>query len=690
MTDLLATTADLIEAEDAKSDRSSDDPAVIDVTIDDMLLNGRKIDFHIQDSITDATIELDIDQASTIKITISDPHKRLLRSAIFKGDAYIMFQREGELQRDLEFAMVGVSKTGTSYTITFEDSAINDLRDHSRPFKLFRDKVTRAEFILRLAREVKRRRIPFYSPELHKKQPIAGSHDKVKKKKKADTSHPGFGKNPAVTVKHVVATPSQIHNMQRVFDVGISLDAPFRVMLAAAVAPIPESGWVCNIQDFASSGHWGLFQMSTDKGTLAQRKNPEFAANWFFQGAIAYYKSNPTASAAEIADHMEVSGLGPAEFTPWMDEARKNLDLYGAGKGGGSISLQRYARYAFNRGAKGAPENSWDCITRLAEEVNWRAFMHNGVLWYVNDHDLMRREPKFEFDEKSDGIETIDFDIDHGRSAGDTVTIECRANRWIAPPGEIVKIKNMGEANGRWIVKTFSRSLTDAQAEISLIRPMKPKPEPAPSPASTGQDIGGNFAGVDHHIQDAYAKAKAISKKCYPYAWGGGHANFNGPYDCSGGVSAVLHAGGMLSAPEDTHALAKWGKAGEGEFMTVWVHNAGVPVHGSRENIGLPSHTFIEFNMPGKKVEHYGTGGWGQIKCTGFGHKPQLHFHGGFTPRHWPDDESGKPRSSGGRSKEDGTDQVYGPPIPETLSLQMLQKQLLFGTPFGPLLPPGP
>ena len=42
-----------------------------------------------------------------------------------------------------------------------------------------------------------------------------------------------------------------------------------------------------------------------------------------------------------------------------------------------------------------------------------------------------------------------------------------------------------------------------------------------------------------------------------PYVWGGGHGNWapQTGYDCSGFVSAVLHAGGYLSAPADTTSL---------------------------------------------------------------------------------------------------------------------------------------
>ena len=38
-----------------------------------------------------------------------------------------------------------------------------------------------------------------------------------------------------------------------------------------------------------------------------------------------------------------------------------------------------------------------------------------------------------------------------------------------------------------------------------------------------------------------------------PYIYGGGHASFNAAgYDCSGSVSYVLHAGGLLATPLDS------------------------------------------------------------------------------------------------------------------------------------------
>jgi cell wall-associated NlpC family hydrolase len=71
-------------------------------------------------------------------------------------------------------------------------------------------------------------------------------------------------------------------------------------------------------------------------------------------------------------------------------------------------------------------------------------------------------------------------------------------------------------------------------------------------------------------IQQAIAAANAI--RTYPYRWGGGHRSFTDTgYDCSGAVSYVLHAAGMLSSPMTSGGLASsWGAPGKGRWITVY------------------------------------------------------------------------------------------------------------------------
>jgi hypothetical protein len=73
-------------------------------------------------------------------------------------------------------------------------------------------------------------------------------------------------------------------------------------------------------------------------------------------------------------------------------------------------------------------------------------------------------------------------------------------------------------------------------------------------------------------IQAAIAAGNAIHTM--PYHWGGGHRTFTDTgYDCSGAVSYVLHAAGLLASPMPSGPLASsWGLPGKGRWITVYAN----------------------------------------------------------------------------------------------------------------------
>ena len=63
------------------------------------------------------------------------------------------------------------------------------------------------------------------------------------------------------------------------------------------------------------------------------------------------------------------------------------------------------------------------------------------------------------------------------------------------------------------------------------------------------------------------------------YCVGGGHGTWNSScYDCSGSVSFVLHAAGLLSQSEDSTGFESYGLPGPGKWVTIYTD---------------PSHAFI-------------------------------------------------------------------------------------------------
>jgi hypothetical protein len=106
----------------------------------------------------------------------------------------------------------------------------------------------------------------------------------------------------------------------------------------------------------------------------------------------------------------------------------------------------------------------------------------------------------------------------------------------------------------------------------------------------------------DPRIESMVQEANSLLGK--PYVWGGGHGSF-GPqsgYDCSGFVSAVLHAGGYLTSPQDTETLptAAGIESGPGQYVTIY----------DRTTPGQEGHVIIEIN--GQFYESGGeSGSWG-------------------------------------------------------------------------------
>jgi len=78
-------------------------------------------------------------------------------------------------------------------------------------------------------------------------------------------------------------------------------------------------------------------------------------------------------------------------------------------------------------------------------------------------------------------------------------------------------------------------------------------------------------ADAPPEVIDAIDAANRITRK--PYKWGGGHGRWrDSGYDCSGTVSYVLHAAGLLDVARDSSGLMSYGGRGNGEWITIYAH----------------------------------------------------------------------------------------------------------------------
>jgi peptidoglycan hydrolase CwlO-like protein len=81
--------------------------------------------------------------------------------------------------------------------------------------------------------------------------------------------------------------------------------------------------------------------------------------------------------------------------------------------------------------------------------------------------------------------------------------------------------------------------------------------------------------GAPQAVRQMIAAGNAIAT--LPYIWGGGHGSFQAAgYDCSGSVSYVLAAAGLLSSPMVSGDFESYGDPGPGRWVTIYANASHV------------------------------------------------------------------------------------------------------------------
>lgn len=148
---------------------------------------------------------------------------------------------------------------------------------------------------------------------------------------------------------------------------------------------------------------------------------------------------------------------------------------------------------------------------------------------------------------------------------------------------------------------------------------------------------GGKVAGGG--MNSMIAAANEIESHHFPYLWGGGHGSWGmQPFDCSGAVSYVLHAAGLLSIPMTSGSLMSWGQPASGNEPLVVYAN--------------PHHTVMALN--GRAFGTSGTnpgggagwieGGNGSSLAPGAKRTMDVGAGAGLIPRVLIDGPKGPPR----------------------------------------------
>jgi hypothetical protein len=549
---------------------SNPDVAGISSSIDDLKLFGKGIKAVIGDSIEDVVLERTIEGASTVTITIYDPFRELINSELVKQ------QFDVELD-GLHFRFVQLKKQGKSVDLVFEEREISVLRKKKGARKIKRGKMTRAEFARMLVREVKKpHKIPFYSPDMHKRTILTTSTKARKDKAPAGVRRePGISSSEAhkITVKHVGASKTQVNNIEQVLDTGHSMHASKKVLISSIVTITQES--TAENLTGGDRDSVGLFQQRPSQGWPASRDIPK-DAHAYFKSAIAIEHHDPHISVGALCQAVQHSGDGSL-YNQWVSEATNTVEIYLGGAGASSGSTSGAVDNHKGQYERKPSEDTWTCISRLAEEVKWRCFVVAGVVYFVSDTTLLRSKTRTTIDQETDGVDDIDFDYDLGKPITEC-TVTARTKNWKAPPGTVIVLENNGPANGTYLITSIKTSLFKPDADITLNTPTLPLDEPADEKKKkkgAKGDKGGNTAKVQKMI-DEIAR---IDKLHLSYHWGGSHGSgktpANGPFDCSSFVSHILQVGGFLDTTMTTVGLARWGRSGPGQEFTVRVRNTG-------------------------------------------------------------------------------------------------------------------
>ncbi len=507
------------------------------------LHDGRELAVVVGDSILKTPkLKRTIGGASSISLSIDDPDGEFVQSSLL-GEKF-----EAELD-DLWFRLQSVDSDEPVLNLTLEERAVAKLRELKGPKKVYAkrgqpDEVTRAEFVISLLREVKPA-IPFYCPELHKRQPIEkeAQGKAAKAEAKADRGK-GIGASKGLKVKGEDADSGQLEIVDRSLRVAEHDRAPFRVRVALVAALIDESE--CKNLGGGDGTSKGVLQV-IDTTAAAGGFDPndvEASVHGFLTGyidgeggAIAHYKHNPSAEPADIATAVQNNRDGASSYAPFVAEAREWVEAFEGGEFGGAGSETEIEARVWEV-RKG--EDYWEAIKRLAKEVNWRAFFVAGRFFFIDEIELYRGMVRLAIDRDTPGVEKIAFKYRVGAPATE-VTITAYADQWSVPPGAVITLGEYGpaslgfgdapvkanskgqkaglssnrkaatgEGRARYIVESIECDLRDDEADARLVtikarKPTAPLPEPAAktktvSKGATGTGEMGTLEGTPEDI----------------------------------------------------------------------------------------------------------------------------------------------------------------------------------------------
>lgn len=558
---------------------------------------------QLAEALGEIELETQISGASFLKVEVIDPEWAIATSGLIdvvneQGDGLpqrlqpieIEYPHESGYNWILCAVELTTDPAEANLVLTFEDIAVQKLREQWGPKLVRSGAQTRAQFAAQLLKEAG---ITPVIPSENVLQPVKSKEEselgeavistdieQAEKNRRAN-KQPGISAGAGITIKGVPPTTQQLHDINTALSVAEQLHAGETATLAMLISGIAESGFDRYAENHEpTQTDMGIWQSDLIPGSEVERQ-----ATHFLQGGESFREGGAIKAAkegmsvTEIPAYVEIAATDSSFYSPYLKEARAMLSHYGGvgvvASAGGSENTQSDVG-VLHRGSKENPsETSFECLSRLAQEVDWYFFTRNMVGYYMDGYDLVRQEPalyvnvpKNEVRTRAGVVErgalivptTADFDnttyyyqlskrlkgrhpkaskLATPQSPSEIqVSLVCEETAYQA--GDVFVFEGSGPLNGRWVVTDAVRlCMSEVYTTFTLQPPKQPLPEPKRTkqeeeeagalglvvPAASGgggkqgPGAGGKQGGVGEGKQGVVEAAKkALSEKA-KYQW---------------------------------------------------------------------------------------------------------------------------------------------------------------------------
>jgi hypothetical protein len=555
------------------------------------IVKGRKgpSEQEVAEAVSEIEIETQTKGSSFIKLHMADPEWSIISSPLIERDSegmlpaiQIEFPQGSKWEWTLAAAEPSNELSQPNLVLTFEDSIVHKLREYWGSKRSKPGINTRAEFIRELcveagvkyvipsvegARERENKILDALREELQVIEAFENSLTAAKEAGKTvltpegettvkanAVKESGITAASKVTVKGAAATPNQIELINEVMGIAAHLKISQLACEALVVSCIVESRFG------AEKGGLLQFEPATAKGAGVTIGNVSEEVSYTIQhgatgrgGFQQLAKLHPTYPAYRIAQEEQGSGAGAptngaANYGPWVAEARTIIAAYGGVKavaGGAAASKQQEVA----RGTTANPdENSWDCMVRLAGDVNWSVFTNGRSLFYLSGPEMLKQRPVAYVYPKPSENKVVRED-GRGRKVTETGVIqvplnatfdntsleyfedhkvkgkvqkrsrigrpqspsEIKANIVCEPAvyqgGQVAEVLVAGPLNGRWIITDATRAyLKDRFTQLIMEPPGFPYEETEEGKVAEQPTVGASLQAVSEQASKAWSE----------------------------------------------------------------------------------------------------------------------------------------------------------------------------------------